>query len=239
MKYLEQTWPTPEQNLACDEALLLACEEGGDDEVVRFWEPRERFAVLGYSGRTNAEVFLSRCRERRIPVLRRLSGGGAVLQGPGCLNYALVLKISARPNLGDVGATNAFVMKRLKQALAPVVESPIAVRGFTDLALGARKFSGNAQYRKRRALLFHGSFLLNFDFALMEKLLPSPPKQPAYRRNRAHGEFLTNLNLSPDRIKEALKQAWSAGEELKNIPVEAIERLARERYASDAWNFKF
>lgn len=239
MKYLEQTWPTPEQNLACDEALLLACEEGGDDEVVRFWEPRERFAVLGYSGRTNSEVFLSRCRERGVPVLRRLSGGGAVLHGPGCLNYALVLKISARPNLRDVGATNAFVMKRLKQALAPVVELPIAVRGFTDLALGARKFSGNAQYRKRRALLFHGSFLLNFDLALMEKLLPSPPKQPAYRRNRAHGEFLTNLNLSPDRIKEALKQEWSAGEKFINIPFETIDRLARERYASDAWNFRF
>jgi lipoate-protein ligase A len=239
VKYLEQTWPTPAENLACDEALLLACEEGGADEVLRFWEPREHFAVLGYSGRTNAEVFLSRCRERRVPVLRRLSGGGAVLQGPGCLNYALVLKISARPNLHDVSATNAFVMKRLKRALAPIVESPIAVRGFTDLTLGARKFSGNSQYRKRRALIFHGCFLLNFDFALMEKLLPHPPRQPAYRRNRAHDDFLTNLNLSSDRIKEALKQAWSAGEELENIPFEAIERLARERYSRDEWNFRF
>lgn len=239
MKYLEQTWPTPEQNLACDEALLLACEEGGDDEVVRFWEPRERFVVLGYSGRTNSEVFLSRCRERGVPVLRRLSGGGAVLQGPGCLNYALVLKISARPNLRDVGATNAFVMKRLKQALAPVVESPIAVRGFTDLALGARKFSGNAQYRKRRCLLFHGTFLLHFDISFIEKLLPVPAKQPAYRRNRAHENFLTNLELPSHKIKEALKRSWSAGEEFKNIPLETIDRLARERYSRDEWNFRF
>jgi lipoate---protein ligase len=239
VKYLERTWPTPAENLACDEALLLACEESGEEEVVRFWEPREHFAVLGYSGRTNAEVFLSRCRERRVPVLRRLSGGGAVLQGPGCLNYALVLKISKRPKLRDLTATNAFVMERLKQALAPVVESPLAVRGFTDLTLGARKISGNAQYRKRRCVLFHGTFLLRFDISLIEKLLPVPAKQPAYRHNRAHDNFLNNLNLPPDRIKEALKQAWSAVEELKNIPFEAIERLARERYSSDEWNFRF
>jgi lipoate---protein ligase len=238
VKYLEQTWPTAEQNLACDEALLLACEEQGEDEVLRFWEPREHFAVLGYSGRTNAEVFLSHCREHRVPVLRRLSGGGAVLQGPGCLNYALVLKIPARPNLHDVTATNAFVMERLKRALAPHVESPIAVRGFSDLTLGARKFSGNAQYRKRRALLFHGSFLLNFDFALMKKVLPPPPKQPAYRRNRTHEHFLTNLNLPPDKVKEALKQSWGAAEELKYVPLEAVERLAKERYSRDEWNFK-
>ncbi|HEY2988665.1 MAG TPA: biotin/lipoate A/B protein ligase family protein [Candidatus Binatia bacterium] len=239
MKYLEQTWPTPEQNLACDEALLLDCEEGDGEEVVRFWEPQEHFAVLGYSGRTNAEVFLSRCREHRVPVLRRLSGGGAVLQGPGCLNYALVLKISQRPNLHDVAATNAFVMERLKRALAPVVESPIAVRGFTDLTLGARKFSGNAQYRKRRFLLFHGTFLLHFDFALVEKLLPVPEKQPGYRQNRTHGNFLANLNLPSHKIKEALKQAWSAREECENMPLAAIERLARERYSSDEWNFRF
>jgi hypothetical protein len=60
-----------------------------------------------------------------------------------------------------------------------------------------------------------------------------PAKQPAYRQNRAHEKFLTNLNLPPERIKEALKRAWSAEEELGNIPFDVIEKLARERYSSD------
>jgi len=239
VKYLEQTRATPEQNLACDEALLLACEEGGDNEVLRFWVPREYFAVIGYSGKTDAEVALAACRERRVPVLRRLSGGGAVLQGPGCLNYALVLKISRHPTLRDVAATNAYVMERLRRALEPIVESPIAVQGFTDLTIDARKFSGNAQYRKRRALLFHGSFLLNFDFALMEKLLPSPPKQPPYRRNRAHGEFLANLEVPAAAIKAALKKCWHAEEEERETRSETIDRLVGERYSKDEWNFRF
>ncbi len=102
-----------------------------------------------------------------------------------------------------------------------------------------RKFSGNAQYRKRRFVLFHGTFLLHFDISFLEKLLPVPSKQPAYRQNRTHGNFLTNLNLPPHKVKEALKQSWSARVEFKNIPFETIERLARERYSSDEWNLKF
>jgi len=107
------------------------------------------------------------------------------------------------------------------------------------LALGALKFSGNAQYRKRYFLLFHGTFLLHFDISLVDRLLPIPSRQPPYRHNRSHGEFLTNLNLPAHAIKERLKQAWGAADELKDFPVDAIERLVRERYAKEEWNAKF
>ena len=161
------------------------------------------------------------------------------MQGPGCLSYALVLRTPGDNSLLRVPETNHFVLGRLKQALEPVIGPGIEIQGSSDLALGNQKFFGNAQYRKRRYLLFHGTFLLHFDISLIEKLLPVPSKQPAYRRNRAHGNFLTNLNLPADKIKDALKQSWSATEEFKNVPLEAIERLARERYSNDEWNSKF
>jgi len=56
MKYLDQTLQTPQENLACDEALLDWCEDGFPDEILRFWEPRQYFAVLGYSNKTRSEV---------------------------------------------------------------------------------------------------------------------------------------------------------------------------------------
>ncbi|HEX9444681.1 MAG TPA: lipoate--protein ligase family protein [Candidatus Binatia bacterium] len=239
MKYLELTLPGAAQNLACDEALLLAAEERGGEEVLRLWEPRRYFAVVGHASRSGAEVALAACRERRVPVLRRLSGGAAVLQGPGCLNYALVLKLRRRPALRDVPATNAFVMARLRRALAPLVESPITVQGFTDLVLGTRKFSGNAQYRKRRALLFHGSILLDFDIPLIEEFVLSPPRQPAYRQKRPHGEFLTNLHLPAAAVKAALIEAWGAEGELATAPLDGIETLVKDRYSRDEWNFRF
>ena len=240
MKYLDLTFPTPQQNLACDEALILFCEDlSYNNEILRFWEPPDYFVVLGHSGKIDSEIDLASCRANRIPILRRCSGGGTVLQGPGCLNYSLILRIDHQDSLQGISQTNSFVLGYLKQALEPLIGPGVEIQGHTDLAVGMRKFSGNAQYRKRRFLLFHGTFLLHFDISFLEKILPVPSKQPAYRQNRTHGNFLTNLNLPPDKVKEALKQSWSAREEFKNIPVETIERLARERYSSDEWNLKF
>lgn len=239
MKVLDLTFPTPEHNLACEEALIHWCEDGYEEEILRFWEPSEHFAVLGYSGKIESEVDLALCQSSHVPVLRRCSGGGTVLQGPGCLNYSLVLRIENRDPLKGITETNLFMMRRLKNALEPIIGPGIEIQGFTDLALGRLKFSGNAQYRKRRFLLFHGTFLLHFDISLVDKLLPIPQRQPSYRRNRSHGNFLTNLNLPPHKIKEALKQAWGAADELKDIPLDSIERLVRERYGKEEWNAKF
>ena len=239
MKYIDLTFPTPQHNLACDEALIHWCEERRQDEILRFWEPLQYFAVLGHSGKTQVEVDLSSCRANRVPVLRRCSGGGTVLQGPGCLNYSLILRIRDRTPLQGVAEANRFIMRRLKSSLEPIMDSEIEIHGVSDLAIGKRKFSGNAQYRRRHFLLFHGTFLHHFDLSMIEKLLPMPLKQPPYRQNRSHSNFLTNLNLPSSRVKEALKESWSATEEFENIPYETIERLARERYSRHEWNFKF
>src|SRR3954467_9041804 len=109
LNLLELTFPTAEENLACDEALLDACEEEGAAEVLRFWEPREYFVVLGYANEARREGDLEFCATRSIRVLRRCTGGGTVLQGPGCLNYTLVLRIGERPELRNISATNEFV----------------------------------------------------------------------------------------------------------------------------------
>ena len=179
------------------------------------------------------------CQKSRIPILRRCSGGGTVLQGPGCLNYSLVLKIGDSAPRNSVSETNAFIMKCHKEALQEIIGSEIGIQGFSDLALGMLKFSGNAQYRKRHFLLFHGTILLRLDIRLVEELLLIPSRQPPYRQGRSHDEFLANLNVPPRTIKEALQKSWNAEEELKNVPFERIDRLVRKQYSTDEWNFKF
>ena len=113
------------------------------------------------------------------------------------------------------------------------------MRGHTDLAIGERKFSGNSQRRRRHFLLFHGTFLLNFDLALVSELLPMPSKQPDYRESRPHADFLTNLKVPADEVKAALRRAWKAEEPLNNPPLEKITVLAPDKYATREWNFKF
>ena len=239
MKYLDRTLRTPQANLAGDEALLDWCEEGSGDEILRCWEPRQHFVVLGYSNRSRTEVNLDSCKRLGVPVLRRCSGGGTVLQGPGCLNYALLLRIHGDLHLANIAEANAFIMNRNRNALNSLLGGKVLIQGHTDLTLQGLKFSGNSQRRKRHFLLFHGSFLFNLDLALVEQVLPMPSQQPQYRRRRAHKDFLTNLDLSADGIKEAMKRAWNASDGPEGMPENRVEQLVNEKYATDAWNQKF
>ena len=238
MKLLDHSFETPEENLACDEALLDACESGGP-EVLRFWSSKRWFVVLGHGGHVSREVKLEVSGPEGIPILRRCSGGGTVLQGPGCLNYALVLSIRGPGPLTTVTGTNRAIMERLREALAPLVGGDIRVQGITDLTVGDLKFSGNAQRRKREALLFHGTFLLNLDLTQVTRYLAAPQRQPDYRQERPHGSFLCNLGLEQKQVTAALQQAWGASDPFTALPDEAVSRLVRERYGEPAWNQKF
>jgi lipoate-protein ligase A len=237
MTFLDITFPTPEENLACDEALLDWCELGSATEVLRFWQPTHHFVVLGYSNKVQSEVNIKACRMKNISILRRCSGGGAVLQGPGCLNFSLILPGDGP--LQSITGANQFIMERHRDALAALLGQPVAVQGFTDLTLDGRKISGNAQRRRSRCLLFHGAFLLDYDLALMEEVLHPPSRQPPYRQNRAHRDFLTCLPLSVEHLKTALQKAWQAHEPVTEVPHSAIERLVQDKYANPQWTWKW
>ena len=246
MKYIDLTLGTPAENLACDEALLDLCEKGLEGEILRFWEPKGTFVVVGYANQAAQETNLVMCKAENVPVFRRCSGGGTVLQGLGCLNYSLILQIGGNQQLSEasqalssITSTNRFILGRHQAALKPLLKKAATIQGHTDLATGGLKFSGNAQRRQRRCLIFHGTFLLGFDIAQVGKFLRMPSKQPDYRRNRPHAEFLTNLNLSSADVKAALRNIWSANEVFANVPTDKIHELVREKYSTEAWNLKF
>ena len=236
MHRLDLTLPTPEANLACDEALLDDCEQKQDREILRFWESPRPFVVLGLASRRDREVDAAACAARGIPILRRCSGGGTVVQGPGCLSYTLILRIAGNRPLERIDSTNAFIMERHGHLLAEASGLPIRHQGATDLAVGQRKFSGNAQRRRRRFLLFHGTFLLDFPIPLMEEILPYPPKTPRYRGKRSHRAFLTNLHQPPARIKDLLARCWDAAPADPDLPADAIASLVESKYSVPGWN---
>jgi lipoate-protein ligase A len=233
------SFPLPAENLACDEALLDLCEEGVFGEVLRFWQSKEYFVVLGYGNSAATEVHLPFCNAHAIPVLRRCTGGGTVLQGPGVLNYSLILLADGARPIESIPATNQFILNRHRSYLSSLLNTPVEVRGQTDLAIGNLKFSGNAQRRRKRAVIFHGSFLLGLDFAMLEKTLPMPTKEPEYRHGRRHSDFLMNLDVSVTALKEALAKTWEAVKVAPQIPGGRVSALVAAKYGTDKWNLKF
>jgi lipoate---protein ligase len=226
----------PEDFLAWDEAFLEALEAGEIDETLWFWEATAPFVVVGYGQQIAREVNADLCRAAAIPILRRCSGGGTVVQGPGCLNYALVLRTTDSGHLASITSANAWIMDRQRRAMARLTGRPVEVRGHTDLTVEGRKFSGNAQRRRRQALLFHGSFLLNFDLASISRWLPMPSAQPDYRADRTHADFLTNLGVPTDAVKAALVNEWGALDSEDALPHARFREARQLRYDRPEWH---
>jgi lipoate-protein ligase A len=240
MQYLDATFSTPLQNLACDEVLLQGSEEGYGQNILRFWEPTEYFIVLGYSNKMRTETNPSLCQQRGIPIFRRCSGGGTVLQGPGCLNYTLILRIEDSSPWKNLTQTNRVIMEKHRDALQLLTTKKLRVQGHTDLTLEDLKFSGNAQKRGRNALLFHGSILYRFSIHLMNEILPMPSLEPEYRQKRTHEAFVTNFPIDASVIKENLRSIWGATEPLESFPLEEkISSLVGSKYSKTEWNEKF
>ncbi len=240
MEWLDLTLPAPAQNLALDEALLEAAETTGGPELLRFWEPAEPFVVLGYGKKAAAEVFLENCSADGVPVYRRASGGGTVLQAPGCFNYALILDMDTRPGLRSLTGSNREIMSRHEAALQTLIPS-VTLRGITDLAIADQKFMGNAQRRKRRFLLFHGTILTRLDAALLERYLRMPADRPDYRNDRPHRDFVTFFPSTPGHLRRVLRESWSADRPISpaRIPHTAVEALVLEKYGRPDWNLKY
>ena len=236
MKLLDLTLPTPAENLALDEALLDAADAGtGADEVLRLWEAESYLVVVGRSSIIESEVNLQACRSLRIPVLRRSSGGAAIVAGPGCLMFAVVLSYIRQPHLRMLDEAHRFVLSRVAAGIR-TLGYDVALSGTSDLAWNDRKISGNSLRCKRDHLLYHGTILYDFDLSLIGELLRPPPRQPEYRRQRPHGEFVANLPATAAALRLAMAGSFTAHEPLDAWPREMAAQLVAERYASADWN---
>jgi lipoate-protein ligase A len=234
MRYLDLTLPTLAENLALDEALLLQAEAEEGPEVLRTWEWYDFAVVLGSGCQLAVEVNETACEADDVLILRRASGGGTVLLGPGCLCYSLVLAYERAYALRGVRSSYRMILDTVANAVRDAV-SGVERAGISDLALAGRKFSGNSQQRKRNFLLHQGTLLYDFDISHVGRYLSQPTCQPDYRANRDHEEFLTNLPAPASRLKSLLRSAWQADSTLSCWPGDSVQSLTTEKYASEPW----
>ena len=239
MRLLDISFRAPEQNLAFDEVLLAGAEAGRTGETLRFWESPVPCVVLGVAQVLRQQVYQKRCDEDGIPILRRCSAGGCVLQGPGCLNYSLVLSYANHPGTRTIRGAYCYVLGRIAEAFRERA-LPLRHSGVSDLSLRGKKVSGNAQKRRRHCFLHHGTLLYGIDPQQMERYLPEPGPQdrPRYRGDRTHCGFATNLPMDAEELRDVVCGAFEAPR-TANRPhpweLKETARLVHEKYATLDW----
>jgi lipoate---protein ligase len=168
-------------------------------DLLVWWFEVERAAVAIGSGQVAADVLdLDRCAEARIEVVRRRSGGGAVLLVPGeVLWIDVVVPATHRLWSDDVSVAMLRVGERWVEALAPMVPGQLSVHpgpmtrtpwsalvcfdglGPGEVLLDGRKLVGISQRRTRHAARFQCAVHLRYDPGVLPTFLVGPlPEEP-------------------------------------------------------------
>ncbi|NLN79080.1 MAG: lipoate--protein ligase family protein [Armatimonadetes bacterium] len=195
---------TVKQNLAMDEQFAQLASQTGE-RTVRFWWGGSPTLVLGCADKPEVALDLEECGRRGIGWVKRITGGGTVLQSSGIFNYSYTAPDPGGLDIKKTFETGArFVIDGLAK-----LGLDAHYCGISDIAVGDRKISGNAQARKWRSILLHGSVLVEMDFDLLTAVLRHPCREPDYRRSRCHCDFLTTMrNLSVTASLEAIEAAF-------------------------------
>jgi lipoate-protein ligase A len=238
MQLLDLTLDTAQENLALDEALLEEAESASAPrETLRLWEPASPVVVVGRSSQVGREVKERYCRQHRIPIVRRCSGGAAIVAGPGCLLYGVILSYQRRPELRMIEHAHRFVLGVMCAALRP--QAAVEAAGISDLVTAdGRKFSGNSLRCRRRHMLYHGTLMYDFPLKLIGQCLKLPPRAPKYRQGRSHDAFVANVPLPADVLRRAVKAAWHVGPRRTDWPRHATRKLVAAKYGQADWNFR-
>jgi len=243
MDFLELTLSPVEANLALDEALLRAADAGELGEVLRIWEVPQLAVVVGRASRIDDEVHRQSCMEMKVPIVRRCSGGCAVVIGPGCLLYSMVFNLKDRPYWRKVDRLHNDVRARLIEGLRENGLN-VTAAGTSDLALVfdsshdslPRKISGNSVRFGRDHVLYHGTLLYAFELERLPQLLKAPPREPEYRMGRGHELFVSNASLARGALVTMLRRIWGANRLLPDWPQERTRILMEQRYGQSTWH---
>ncbi len=253
-------------NMAIDDAVLTSHLRGESLPTIRFYRWRPACLSIGYAQSMVREVDLDRCRQEGVDVVRRPTGGRAILHDRE-LTYSLVAsdsnplvsggivesyrKISAGivAGLRRLGADASATQGRGGPPSARTAACFDAVSHY-EVTVNGRKIVGSAQMRRQGTILQHGSLLLQVDAARMFDLLRLPSDAMRCRLAAEFREQVIALGEALDRAvsfeaaAEAVAAGFTSAFDIELVPgtLSAEEeglavRLRAGRYGTDAWNY--
>ena len=235
MLYIETHSTNPYYNLAAEEYLV----QNKTENICMLWR-NDAAIIVGRNQNTMAEVDYEYITAEKIPVVRRMSGGGAAFHDLENLNFTYII------NGGEFGNYGAF-----SQSLRNYVESlglKTELSGRNDVLIDGKKFSGLAQYKWHDRLMHHGCILINADMTRLaralkpdEEKIKSKGVQSVQSRVVNIGELvpITCEEFMRGFEKEMKKDTSVVDYELTESDLAAIDKLCREKYSTYEWNFGY
>lgn len=238
MLYIYNKNTNPYFNLAAEEYVLKEFQE----ECFMLWR-NEPSIIVGKNQNTLAEINLDYVRQHKIPVVRRLSGGGAVFHDLGNLNFTFIVN-------EDVSSFSDF--KRFTQPIIDVLRKlsiNAEFSGRNDITIDGKKISGNAQYYYKNRILHHGTLLFSSSITDLSAALKVRPVKFEDKGVKSVSKRVTNISehlKEPitieqfiDLIMNHIREQTAESEmyEFTSEDIQKIEKLVREKYSTWEWNF--
>jgi len=238
MLYIYNKNTNPYFNLAAEEYILKKFQE----ECFMLWR-NEPSIIIGKNQNTLAEINLDYVRQHKIPVVRRLSGGGAVFHDLGNLNFTFIVN-------EDVSSFSDF--RRFTQPIIDVLRKlsiNAEFSGRNDITIDGKKISGNAQYYYKNRILHHGTLLFSSSITDLSAALKVRPVKFEDKGVKSVSKRVTNISehlKEPitieqfiDLIMNHIREQTRGSEmyEFTQEDIEKIEKLVREKYSTWEWNF--
>jgi lipoate-protein ligase A len=236
-------------NMGLDEALLESVSAGRSGPALRLygWDPPA--VSVGYFQGLTEEVDLEACERFGFDVVRRISGGGAVLHKSE-LTYSIIIPQEHPLIPGDLRESYRALGAGIVNGLERLGAEP-GFSGINDIVVGGRKLSGNAQTRRLGCLLQHGTVLLDNDVDVMFEVLKVPPEKTRGALIREVKDRVTSLRavlgraLSFEEAASAFAQGFTAalnlcyeGDALLPQEEARARELAAEKFSQREWLFK-
>jgi lipoate-protein ligase A len=229
----------PYLNIAAEEYFVKQATE----DMCMIWVSG-RSVIIGKHQNAFAEINYPYVRENNIPVIRRISGGGAVYHDQGNVNFTFIKKTNK---------INPVDFKQFTSVIVKFIESlgiEVAINKRNSLFAGSLKFSGHAEHIFHDRVLHHGTILFNTDLDVLQNCL-NPEKEYQGKAMASVRSSVGNIapllpgNMDFHPFIESLV-AWlmdfysvNKAYELRAEDIDAIVNLSETKYKTWQWNYGY
>jgi lipoate---protein ligase len=237
IRVLETGYNPAALNMAIDEALI---ENIAEAPVLRIYGWRPAAISVGYFQSIKEEVDLEKCSQLGVDVVRRLTGGGAVLH-----EFELTYSFITKQYPQNIMESCKWICDAIVMSINRVGYDASFVP-LNDILVNGKKVSGSAQTRRKGVLLQHGTLLLGVDVDKMFSVLKVPSEKLRDKIIKDVKERVTSLaGTTFDDMASSLKTSFAEKFDAKlvadSLSIEEISRakwLAERKYSSKEWNLR-